>query len=320
MLTAPVVGTIVATLSASPPAALSDRFGAILEPLHAFLRATLSQNLVAQALAVALHADVKAMRVLLAQAIQTPTGVAAMDAFLALVNGVPSAVDLDRQNPAGLLFQTTLLPTLIRVAKAAIIVSRFKMSIAELTFTLPGSNAPLFAGQDAKVGWLSLTHLPIAPTPPVAGHLHAVAERGGDLRLSRQERRAGRGRVRAAGDRRRRAAAPAATTPAATAAYNVLVAPTLAAYNAGARRADQLVARPTSTALTDPQTGLALTFPTDYASGAALGVLSACEDLLARLGASARPGDVLGRSIRPAARRTSRPPPRPSTTAPGGWR
>ena len=228
-LTAPVVNTVVATLSASPPAAPSDRFGAILEPLHAFLRATLSQNLVVQALAVALHADVKAMRVLLTQAIQTPTG-GAMDAFLALVNGLPSAVDLDRQNPAG-LFQSTLLPTLIRVAKAAIIVSRFKMSIEELTFTLPSGSAPLFAGQDAKVGWLSLTHLPIAPTPPMAGAFTQWQNEVATFAFRDKNAVPGAGVFALLAIAATAPPRPPSTTPAATAAYDALVAPTLAAYN-----------------------------------------------------------------------------------------
>ena len=64
------------------------------------------------------------MRVLLTQGIHAPAGGTAMDAFLALVTGQPPlGIDLEQQDPTG-AFHTTLLPTLILVAKAAIIVSR----------------------------------------------------------------------------------------------------------------------------------------------------------------------------------------------------
>jgi hypothetical protein len=262
-LTHDTAAAIIATLSNAPPVVLSDRFGLILDPLRAFLRTTLSTNLVVQKLAVALHTDARAMRVLLTQGIQSPSGATAMAAFLALVGGQPPAgIDLGRQDPAG-PFQSTLLPTLILVAKAAIIVSRFKMSIAELTFTLPGSSAPLFAGRDAQIGWVTLNQLPVKLTPPPPGMFARWQNEVATFAFRDKH-----------------------AVPGAGVFELLSLAGQQAAYNQALATLTGWAASDLD-ALTSPTAGLKLTLPQDYASGAALDALSRCQEILARLGASA---------------------------------
>lgn len=288
VLTASIVTGIIQSLwpSVQPPTPppMSTRYGAVLTPTLAVLRASLSQALVTQKMAAAFQLSVGGMRIVLTQGIRSaaknaPPTRMAMDEFVdpGFVNG-GTPVDSNpggSPNPAYDVFENVLYPTLTLVAKAALIVGRLKLSINELTFTRPGASSPMFVGGDAAIGWPSLNTLPATPTPPAPGTFAGWQNEVSAFAFRDRFAVPGSGVFQLLAQ---------ATTSTLT-AYDA----TLAALTGWS--SDDL------TALTG-SSGLPLTFPRDYASGAALAALSTAEDLASRLGVNA--SKVLQWALAPA--------------------
>jgi hypothetical protein len=257
------VDTLFTDLGKLPLIPLSDRFGKVLDPVLAFLRDTLSRNLIIQKLAAAFHVGPAAMRVILTEGINSvlTTGAFAMDDLLTLATstGAPPT--------------DALLPMLVLVAKAALIVARFKMSQAELTFTLPGDTAPMFVGGNAA-GWIDLNQLP--QTATAATNSAFFAHWNDEV---------------AAFAFRDKFAVPDAGVLALLASkaskgstFDLAQLAALTGWSA-----DDI------DALTGPN-GLLLSLA-DYASGAALAALSAAQDVLSRLGVPATLALLPGASV-----------------------
>ena len=173
-----VQGSIEPVVFGAPSPSPAARFAVVLEGLLPYLQRMQSASLVTTKLAAQLRLDVGSTAALLGQAIPSPitSGQPAMGDLLApaFLAGAPIAAG----DP---VFQG-LYRTLLLVSKVSFLVTRFGMTYAELTFTLAPGAAPLVAGSDARVGWVSLALLPLdPPSGPATTALFAAWAREADV-------------------------------------------------------------------------------------------------------------------------------------------